>query len=52
VPKYDVLEFMAKDQQALDHGRLMPISPETIAKGEATVIENYRELLAERMSRS
>lgn len=47
VPKYDVLEFMAKDQQALDHGRLMPISPEAIAQGEATVVENYRELLAE-----
>jgi hypothetical protein len=47
VPKYDILEFMAKDQQALDHGRFMPISPEAIAKGEAFVIEYYRELQEE-----
>jgi hypothetical protein len=47
VPRYDVLEFMSRDQQALDQGRLLPISPETFEKGEAAVIENYRELLAE-----
>jgi len=47
VPRYEVLEFMARDQQALDHGRLMPISPEALAKGEAALVENYRELLAE-----
>jgi len=47
VPQYDFLEFMARDQQALDQGRLLPISPEAFEKGEAAVVENYRELLAE-----
>ena len=47
VPRYDILEFMAKDQKALDCGKLLPISPEAIAKGEATVAEYYRELQEE-----
>jgi hypothetical protein len=38
---------MARDQQALDQGRLLPLSPETLAKGESTVAEHYRELLHE-----
>jgi hypothetical protein len=47
VARYDILEFMARDQQVLDHGRLMPIPPDALAKGEAALVEHYRELLAE-----
>lgn len=45
VPRYDILEFMAKDQQALDHGRLLPISPETIAKTKQRCQEPIRDLV-------